>query len=115
MPRGRPRKQQGQADGKAITKLEAVRRALSELGNDAKPLDIQKHIKGKFGVNMDPSMISNYKSSLKGAGKSRMIRKPGGRAATAGGLTLQDIQAVKELTDRIGGDKVRELAEVLSK
>src|SRR5690242_3678760 len=44
MPRGRPKKQQpqatktGQANGEAISKLEAVRRSLAELGNDAKPL-----------------------------------------------------------------------------
>jgi hypothetical protein len=101
-----------------MTKMEAVRRALAELGNDAMPLEIRKLIKSKLGIDMDPNMISSYKSSLtkKVTGQSAVIRKPGGRTAAAtGGFSLEDIQAVKEVVARVGADKVRELAEVLSK
>jgi len=33
--------------------------------------------------------------------------------ALAGGITLQDIRAVKAVADRLGAEKVRKLAEVL--
>jgi hypothetical protein len=35
-----------------MTKLEAVRRALSELGNDAKPTQIKGFVKECFGIEM---------------------------------------------------------------
>jgi hypothetical protein len=35
-------------------------------------------------------------------------------AAGTGSVTLEDIQAVKALVDRIGADKVRDLAHVLT-
>jgi hypothetical protein len=119
MARGVPKKTQ--TDDKGITKMEAVRRALAELGQDAQPSDIQSYVKSKFGIDMEKTMISSYKTSLKAAGKSALTRKPksqGARATstrTTGGISLDDIRAVKELADRIGADKVRELAEVLSK
>lgn len=49
-------------------------------------------------------------------------RKPGRKPETvvangrrAGGITLEDIQAVKALADSIGAEKVQQLALVLSK
>jgi hypothetical protein len=45
-------------------------------------------------------------------------RKPGRpkkAALPSGGISLDDIRAVKQLADRIGADKVRELAVVLTK
>jgi hypothetical protein len=116
MPRGIPKNQE---NGKPISKMEAVRRALADLGSDAMPVGIQKHIKEKFGVQMDPNMISNYKSAIKAAGKSAIIRSPAALAKTrtkaAGGITPEDVRAVKELVGKIGADQVRQLAEVLGK
>jgi hypothetical protein len=100
-----------------ITKAEMVRRALGTLGFDAKPADLKEHIKKEFGTDMDPQHISNYKSILKA--KRRRGPKTGRPKSTSvaavGGFSLQDIQAVKEVADRIGADKVRQLAGVLSK
>jgi hypothetical protein len=116
MPRGIPKNRE---NGKAISKMEAVRRALAEQGYDAMPVAIQKHIKEKFGVQMDPNMISNYKSAIKAASRSAIIHAP--KASTkvstkaAGGLTPEDVRAVKELVGKIGSDQVRQLAEVLGK
>jgi hypothetical protein len=70
---------------------------------------------------MSTNMISNYKSVLakKAAGQSAVIRQP--RASTRepqadiGGFSLQELHAVKQVADRIGADKVRQLAEVLSR
>src|SRR5207302_187050 len=81
MPRGIPR---NRGNGGRLTKMEGVRRALAGLGGyDASPKDIQDFLKSQFGISMDTAMISNYKSALKGAGKSSMIRKPVGRTAGA--------------------------------
>jgi hypothetical protein len=116
MPRGIPKNRE---NGKAISKMEGVRRALTELGNDAMPGAIQKHIKEKFGIQMDPNMISNYKSAIKSASNSAIIRSPAvaAKASTkaAGGITAEDVRAVKELVGKIGADQVRQLAEVLGK
>ncbi len=115
MPRSIPK---NRANGATITKMEGVRRALAELGKEAAPKQIQDFLKSKFGINMEPSMISNYKSSLKSAGKTAISRKPGKPAATpsaTGGITLEDVRAVKDVVDKIGADKVRQLADVLGK
>ena len=101
-----------------MSKIEAVRRALAELGPDAMPLKIKDYIKKHFRIDMDPQNISNYKSTLKAAEKNAPVRQPEAKPAadTAGsGFSLEEIQAVKEVTDRIGAEKVRQLAEVLSK
>jgi hypothetical protein len=110
----------GQMAGEKISKMEAVRQSLSELGADAKPLEIKDHLKSRFGITMEPNMISNYKSMIKSGGsKSSLIRRPRGRPASAGaaggGFSIEDIQAVKEVADRIGADKVMKLAAVLER
>jgi hypothetical protein len=116
MPRGIPKNSEG------ISKMEGVRRALAHLGNDAMPLGIQKYLKSEFGIDMDAGAISNYKSAIKTAGKSAVIR----RSATAsvpstpaegetGGITLDEIRAVKAVVDKFGAEKVLKLAGVLSK
>lgn len=119
MPRGVPKNKDG------ISKMEGVRRTLAHLGNDAMPLEIQKYLKNEFGIDMDNSMISNYKSAVKAAAKSAVIRRPAAatvaRASAAaassdtGGITLEEIRAVKTVVDKFGADKVRELASVLAK
>jgi hypothetical protein len=40
---------------------------------------------------------------------------PAAKPAARGGLNLEDIRAVKGLVDRIGGDKLQELAGMLSR
>jgi hypothetical protein len=58
-----------------LSKKELVRRAIGHLGRDAKPLQIQAHIKAKFGVEMTPNHIS--------ASKTEVLREMGGAKATA--------------------------------
>jgi hypothetical protein len=114
MPRGIPR---NRANG-AITKMEGVRRALTDLGKEASPKEIQDFLKSKFGIEMNPSMVSNYKSSLKSSGKAAKRLKaetPAVPLSAAGGISLDDIRAVKEVVDKLGADKVRQLAELLGK
>ena len=114
--------------GNGITKTDAVRNALKSLGNDAKPLDIQKHVKRYHNLTLDTKLISVYKSYLakQASGKSAVIKKPKKRGRPAGkkaapaasaprstGISINDINAVKALTDRLGKKTVKELADVL--
>src|SRR5262249_23517446 len=114
--------QAGPANGATLTKTDAVKQALANLGNDAMPLAIRDHIKSKFGIDMDPNLISNYKSTLlkKAGGRRGRGGRPKrqgvpatARATAQGGITLEDIRAVKDLAERIGADKVRQLVDVL--
>ena len=54
----------GVAAAKDLSKKELVRRAVGQLGRDAKAVQIQAHIKDKFGVEMSPNHISASKSEL---------------------------------------------------
>jgi hypothetical protein len=112
------------ADG--ISKMEAVRQAIASLGNDVKPPEILKFVKDNYNVKMSYDMASNYKgTALKQLGIKRKRRKSGRKAATTsapaanghtgGSISLEDIQAVKALADRLGAEKVWQLAKVLAK
>ena len=136
MPRGIPNKKQGPAataqgqgngSGGRVNKMQRVREALAELGKDAQPKDIQSLLKRKFGLDMNTKFISTYKGSIlrEAAKKGMGARQP---AATApalakaspkvadrnGGISVEDIRAVKALVDKLGCVAVKELAEVLS-
>ena len=58
-----------------ISKMEAVRKALSELSKDAQPVNIQSWVKQKFGLAMSTAHVSNYKTVI--------LRKQSGAAAPA--------------------------------
>ena len=77
MPKGKPKqnKQTLQANGAGISKMEAVRRALAELGKDAMPIPIKEYLQSRFGIEMNTEHISNYKSSLLKASGAK--KKPG--------------------------------------
>ena len=99
-----------------VSNCEQAKPLLQVLGSDAMPLEIRDFLKKEFGVDMDAQTISNYKSTLKNKSRRGPKRRTGPAPVKApSGFTLQDIQAVKEMADRIGADKVRQLAEVLSK
>ncbi len=144
MPRGIPNKKQepaagtgapadgaakpaGRKRGKGVNKMQRVREALAELGNDAQPKDIQDLLKRKFGLDMNTKFISTYKGSIlreaakKGGGARQQTATAPALAkaspkvsATNGTITVEDIRAVKGLVDKIGAGAVKELADVLS-
>ena len=110
MPRG---KKQG------ASKMDAVRNALDVLGGrEAKPGAIVDFAKTNFGLTISDGMASNYKSTIlkKARKKARAGRAAGAKAAVArdGGISMADIQAVKELAGRLGATKLKQLAEVLA-
>jgi len=115
-----PKHSPAAADGEKLSKMEAVRRVLREHGKDTMPLEIQRFLRKQYSIKMEPSVISNYKSGilkeLKKGGRPKANNPP--KAAHAGVTTeisLDDIRAVKHLTDRLGAEKVKELAAVLAK
>lgn len=94
---------------KKPSQMGMVRAALLDMGGDPKPLEMQAHIKGKFGVELPANIISNYKSQLK--------RKAGGtpapgRGRRSGTLQVADFETVRGLVKRLGAEQVRKLVEV---
>ena len=106
----------GQVKEKLTNKAEAIRRALAKLGKIATPAEIQDFIKTNFGVEMTTPLISVYKSKLTKT-KGKPGRKPKAVRATAetapkspeGGVTFKDMRTVKEIRNRLGPARMREL------
>jgi hypothetical protein len=107
--------------GVRVNKMEQVRKALRRLGNDAKPKRIQGYLRKRFLLEMSTDMISTYKGSIlkKQAGEGREAQPEAVVEATtttetaSGGISVEELRAVKEVVDRIGADKVKQLVDVL--
>lgn len=126
MPRGRPNADHG-GDPKS-NKMEAVRQAMTALGDDASPNDIQAYVKEKFGQDIHTNMVSSYKSAVRKKLGLRGRRRKRGRprkteaaavhAAPAAmtsheGISWKDIRAIKDVAGRIGKKGLKELVELL--
>jgi hypothetical protein len=112
-----------------ITKTDAVRQALSTLGKDASRADIQKFVKDKHGYQMTPDQISTYKWEIqrkKGHTKKAVAVQPAAKkpepksptpapAPKSNGISLEDIETVKDLVERVGADTLRQLIGVLAR
>lgn len=112
------------AKRKGPSKLGLVREAIATLGKDAMPKAIQAEVKTKHNRNLDLNLISNYKNIvLKEGGTAgkkpskKKLGRPKKAASPAangkGGISIDEIKAVKALADRIGAAKLKELAAVL--
>ena len=117
MPKGKP---------KQVSKMEAMRQVIQKLGPDAENSALRAALKSDFGVTMTTATFSNYKSAvMKEIRGSKRGLKPGpkpaavpttnGQKAGAGGITVEEIAAVKKVVDRLGAEKVEQLARVLAK
>ena len=111
---------------KQVSKMEAMRQAIQKAGPDAENSAIRAALKSDFGVTMTTGMFSNYKSAAmkeiragkrgpKPGPKSAAVPTMNGKKADAGGITVEEISAVKNLVDQIGAEKVEQLARVLAK
>jgi hypothetical protein len=106
-----------------ISKMEAVRRAMNELGFDATRTDIQKFVKERFDADLSLDVISTYKADI-ARKAAKPASKPGPKTAPAptrqsnsepGGIDLADIQAVKALVARVGAANLKALIDVLAR
>ena len=112
----------GEPVEKLTNKAEAVRRALAKLGKKALPGEIQDFIKTHYGVEMTTKVISVYKSKLvKKKGKPGPKPKEAGavgeaapKTVTHGGVSFKDLRTVKEISDRLGPVRMRELVELVA-
>jgi hypothetical protein len=137
------KKAKGAVVNPAVTKAEAVRRALTELGHDASAAAIQKYVNDKFGHVMTTDHVYNTKSEAlkqlrKKAGSKasepkakaaapKPAAKPAAKPATAvpapsvaakspsasPGVSLADIAAVKSLIGRMGAAQLHGLIDLL--
>jgi hypothetical protein len=100
------------AKKKALTKREAVRRAIADLGRDAMPLQLQGHIRSKYGIEMSADHISveKRKTLLKEAASAKPAPQGNGEA-----IGLADIEAVKNLLERVGADSLKKLINVMAR
>jgi hypothetical protein len=113
-----------------MTKNEAVRQALAELGPDAKPMQMRPFIKEHFGIDMTTDHISTAKGEIlrkqKGKKKSRpkpraeqpppgQPKKQPARAAAPNGISLQDIETVQGLVGRVGAGPLKGLIDLLAR
>src|SRR5262245_61926332 len=89
------------------SKADMVRDALKELGN-ATPKEMQAYILNKYKIEINPQMLSSYKSNLskkKGGGK----RGPKPKALIGGGagsIGVEEVMTLRKLIDRVGADQV---------
>jgi hypothetical protein len=118
-----------------ITKQEAVRRALAELGRDAKPTQMQGHIREHYGLEMTVGHISTAKGDILRKAKPAAAKPAQHAAARAGeprkaeptpsvrpapapqakAIGLDDIEAVKGLLERVGAPALRRLIDVMAR
>jgi hypothetical protein len=107
------------------SKTEAVRRALATLGTNAVPTEIQVYVKAHFGIEMNTKVISVYKSKLTHQkGKKRNAgRKPktvegqttsAPQAAPQTDVSFKDLRALREMTNRLGPSRMRELMTLMA-
>ena len=75
----KPPTTQSKGTPEGISKMDAVKAALEQLGKNAKPLEFHGFVQQKFDMDLDVDLIHNYKHILtkkkgKGKGKNRGSR-----------------------------------------
>jgi hypothetical protein len=112
-----PKNTNGRDGAMPPNKIQAVRLALDQLGPDAKPLAVRRFVKEHYGVEISTEVVSVYKGKL--ARQAPRRRKPGPKpkARVAGGpgeVSMKDLRLVKDIRDRVGASRLRELVELLA-
>jgi hypothetical protein len=91
-----------------INKLEAVRRALDELGPDATPSELQPFIKQKFGITMTTDHISTSKSAIRRQAADKGKPTPA-KAAAAPKLAVTKPHAVANQNKRAAANGITKM------
>lgn len=104
---------------KPMSKMDMVRAAMRDLGDNAKPMAIQKYLQEQFHTHMDTGMISSYKSHIKTkeASQSGLMRKVKSSAPDVGGSTgvsVEDIYAIRHLINKHGARDLKRLVDILA-
>jgi hypothetical protein len=108
-------------DGKKISKAFAYRDAAKALGKNADLEEVQKHIRDNFGINMEKTQISQYRSNEKKR-KGKRGRKPKTAALAPtvakparGDSILQFVSTVRGWENKIGAEKICDVIDALYK
>ena len=129
------------ADG--MSKKAAVEKGLGDLGNTATPTQLQQHIRERYGIDMDLGHISSAKTKiLNAAGQNKpavpkpavtkipsqradsqkpAVKKEGSEKTVmpqgggAQGISLEDIETVKDLVERVGAASLKKLIDVMAR
>lgn len=131
-PALRPAQKQAHANG--ITRIEGIKQALKELGQDAKNPAIQTFLKDRYSMDIPGKLLTKYKGDIarrlaekKAAQVKPVVKKALPRPQVQSSMAsaaaakpvngkkigLDDIQAVKVLMARVGPDQLRELITLL--
>lgn len=125
-------------DAGSMSKKDTVRRALQDLGNEARPMQIRDHIKQRYNMEMGLDHISTVKGEiLRESGQAKpAAAKPPAKQAPASkpaasaeqtrktapaqlsetpGISLKDIETVKDLVERVGASSLKKLIEVMAR
>jgi predicted flap endonuclease-1-like 5' DNA nuclease len=107
-----------------MSKMDAVRQAISELGKDASPIKIQEFVKSKFKMDMTTAHVSTYKTTvLREKGKKPVAAPASAPApvkaapapAKGSAVSLSDLEAVKGLVGRVGEENLKSLIGILGR
>jgi hypothetical protein len=98
--------------------MDAVRFALQDRGNDAKPLELQAFIREKYGIEMTIDHISAYKTVLlrkakEGRKRSRVADTPVGESHPLNGAAPRTPPQAASLADQVA--KLKEVAAAIGK
>ena len=126
-----------------MTKKEAVEKGLANLGNSATPTELRKHIQERYNIEMDLNHISTAKAKILKAAEQhkpaaakptvatppaklpvvhkpsvrkeepRKVVMPPGNATQ--GISLKDIETVKDLVERVGASSLKKLIDVMAR
>jgi hypothetical protein len=97
---------------KTMSKSAMVREMLQEMGMDASPTEISRHLAAK-GTKVTPNMVSGIKIAMK-----RHMHKRGRRSAMAhampasdGRPSIEEVYKVWALANQIGNDKLKQIVK----
>ena len=122
----------------SMTKKEAVLKSLGDLGTSATPTQLQSHIKDRYRLTMTLKHLSTAKAKILKAGELRKpaapkaptqqptsqkttVRKEEPRKAAMShgsgmqGISLKDIETVKDLVERVGATSLKKLIDVMAR
>ncbi len=116
------KKAPAEARKESVSKTDAVKQALAKLGKKAKPAAIHDFVASEFGLEIGLGHISNIKSTLKKTRKRTAKPEPvaavthaNGKPARETGVSLADIEATKQLAERVGVKQLHALIDLVAK
>jgi hypothetical protein len=120
---------QGKKAAGGMTKKGAVAKGLGILGNAATPIQLQKHIKDRYRIDMTTKHIGVEKGKILKATEEHNLSAAKPTAATPptkqvdaqkpatgkDGISLRDIETVKDLVERVGASSLKKLIDVMAR